>query len=140
MVCHPATRRERNEGEKSVPNKPYPVEISTEVTRKHGTQISPHKPILCRDLCGRGACFAVTVPMDHPSTRGHFPPHVDSVHEDIVPNGWGNLPDLATQGILHIHSPANDRCSRKRIVETRHCLTPALFWAYDDADTLMLST
>jgi hypothetical protein len=47
MVCHPATRRERNEREKSVPNKPYPVEISTEVMRKHGTHISPHKPILC---------------------------------------------------------------------------------------------
>src|ERR1043166_5833329 len=89
MVCHPATRRERNEGEKSVPNKPYPVEISTEVTRKHGTHISPHKPILCWDLCGRGACFAVPVPMDHPSRGGHFPSQVGSVHRYTVPYGWG---------------------------------------------------
>ncbi len=90
MVCHPATRRERNEREKSVPNKSYPVEISTEVMMKHGTHISPHKPILCWDLCGRGACFAVTVPMDHPSRGGHFPSQVRSVHRDTVPYGWGN--------------------------------------------------
>ncbi|GCE15707.1 hypothetical protein KTT_55660 [Tengunoibacter tsumagoiensis] len=33
-TSHPATRRDRNEREESVPNKPYPVEISTEGMRK----------------------------------------------------------------------------------------------------------
>jgi hypothetical protein len=108
MVCHPATRRERNEREKSVPNKPYPVEISTEGMRKHGTPISPHKPILCWDLCGRGACFAVTIPMDHPSSEGHFPSQVDSVHGDTVPYGWENV-DRAWLSPLPI-SPQSYRC------------------------------
>src|SRR5690349_22044384 len=88
MVGHPATRRARNEREKSVHNTPYPVEISTEVMRKPGTPISPHKPILCRDLCGRGACFAVPVPMDHPSKGGHCPSQGEGVHGATVPYGW----------------------------------------------------
>ena len=100
MVCHPATRRERNEREKSVPNKSYPVEISTEVMMKHGTHISPHKPILCWDLCGRGACFAVTVPMDHPS-RGGISPLKYAVFIEILCHTVGVIVKAAVRSAHH---------------------------------------
>ena len=125
MVCHPATKRERNEREKSVPNKPYPVEISTEVMRKHGTHISPHKPILCWDLYGRGACFAVTVPMDHPSRGRHFPPQVDSVHGDTVLYGWGKRQMGYTSFHQRNHPTRNMVGTRERI--WREWMQPAIW-------------
>jgi hypothetical protein len=54
-----------------------------------GTIVLPHKPILCRGLCGGGACVAVAVAMDHPSRGFRFPSQVDNIHADTVPYGWG---------------------------------------------------
>src|SRR5436305_8274062 len=104
MVRYPATRKETR-GE-SVPNTPYPVDISTEVMRKHATQISPHKPILCRGLCGEGACVTVAVAMDHPSRVFHFPSQVDEIHEQSVPYGWGRcqLAHMSSQPRSHASS------------------------------------
>ena len=104
MVRYPATREETRE--ESVPNTPDPVDISTEVMRKHGTHISPHKPILCRGLCGEGACVTVAVAMDHPSRGFHFPSQVDNIHGDTVPYGWGKCQMEDTNFHLHNH-PAN---------------------------------
>jgi hypothetical protein len=47
----------------------------------------PHKPILCRGLCGEGACVAVTVAMDHPSRGFYLPSQVEKIHEHTVPYG-----------------------------------------------------
>jgi hypothetical protein len=68
------------------------------------THISPHKPILCRGLCGGGVCVAVAVAMDHPSRGFHFPSQAGSIHGDTVPYGWSTCQTIHTS--FHLCQPS----------------------------------